>query len=67
MAIDKEKIKKALDSFENDKFMDAKDVLSKEIKAAKYDYLEKKLGLNEPIEPKVEPKADGDKSNTSEE
>jgi len=40
--IDKEQIKKALDSFENDKFMDAKDVLSKEIKAAKYDFLEKK-------------------------
>lgn len=67
MAIDKEKIKKALDSFEDDKFMDAKDVLSKEIKAAKYEFLEKKLGLSDPIEPKVDAKADGDKSNTSEE
>ena len=56
--VDKEQIKKALDSFENDKFMDAKDVLSKEIKAAKYDYLEKKLELNDPIEPKVEKKSE---------
>ena len=54
--IDKEQIKKALDSFENDKFMDAKDVLSKEIKAAKYEFLEKKLGLENPIEPKTEKK-----------
>ena len=36
--------------------MDAKDVLSKEIKAAKYDFLEKKLDLANPIEPKVEKK-----------
>lgn len=69
MAIDKEQIKKALNSFEDDKFMDAKDVLSKEIKAAKYEFLEKKLGLSEPIEPKPEQKSNGDedKSNTSEE
>jgi len=64
--IDKEQIKKALDSFENDKFMDAKDVLSKEIKAAKYDFLEKKLELSEPIEPKAEPKTDT-KTDTKEE
>jgi len=64
--IDKEQIKKALDSFENDKFMDAKDVLSKEIKAAKYDFLEKKLELSEPIEPKADAKAET-KNDTKEE
>ena len=66
MPIDKEQIKKALDSFENDKFMDAKDVLSKEIKAAKYDFLEKKLELGNPIEPKADDKTSDD-DNKSEE
>ena len=45
MTIDQEKIKDALSSFENDKFLDSKDVLSGEIKATRDSYLKKKLGL----------------------
>ena len=45
--MDKEAIKKALDSFENDKFSDAKDILQKEIRTRRDEWLEEKLGLDE--------------------
>ena len=54
MGIDNKQIRKALDSFENDKFMDAKEILSKEFKSTKEDFIEKKLGLKNPITPKEE-------------
>lgn len=47
--MDNEKIKQALDSFENDKFTDAKDVLSQEIKDRRDDFLQKKLELKDGI------------------
>ena len=45
MPINKEQIKKAIDHFENDKFTDAKEILTKEINIAKDDFLKSKLGL----------------------
>ena len=50
MTIDKEAIKSALDNFEDDNFVDSKEILSKEIKKAKNDYLKDKLGLKKDVE-----------------
>jgi len=50
MSMDKEQIKKALDHFEQDEFTDAKDILSKEIKGVKNDWLKDKLDLKNDIE-----------------
>jgi hypothetical protein len=47
MGIDTEKIKDALDSFENDKFVDAKEILSTEIGRVKNEFLKDKLGLKD--------------------
>jgi len=54
MPIDMEKIKKALDHFENDEFVDSKEVLQKEIKKAKNDFLKNKLDLKNDVEPQEE-------------
>ena len=43
--MDNEKIAAALDFFENDEFIQAKEILQAEIKSAKNDYLKDKLGL----------------------
>ena len=51
MTIDLEQIKKALDHFENDEFVDSKEVLQKEIKKAKNDFLKNKLELKNDVEP----------------
>lgn len=50
MAMDKDKIKQALDSFENDNYTDSRDILSKEIRKAKNDFLKDKLGLKNEID-----------------
>jgi hypothetical protein len=50
--MDKEKIKKALDNFENDKFVDAKEIIAQEIKDKRNEFLKNKLGLNKDFEPK---------------
>jgi len=50
--MDQEAIKRALDSFENDKFSDAKDILEKEIRQRKDEFLNDKLGLKEQFEKK---------------
>ena len=55
MAVDKEQIKKAIDSFENDKFVDSKEILSKEVRKAKNSFLKDKLGLKGDIEPVENP------------
>jgi len=44
--LDKEAVKKALDHFENDEFTDAKEILQKQIKQTKNDFIDDKLGLN---------------------
>jgi len=43
--MDTEKIKKAFDYFEDDDFLSSKELLQQEIKAAKKEYIKKKLGL----------------------
>ena len=53
--VDKEKIKKALDNFENEKFSDASDLIKGEVKNSVNAFLKDKLGLkNDPIEVKAE-------------
>lgn len=49
--MDKEQIKKALDSFENDKYVDAKEIIKKEIAGHRDVFLKNKLGLATDINP----------------
>lgn len=65
MPIDKEKIKDALDSFENDDFVTAKETLSKEIGAKRDEFLKDKLNLRGDSAP--EPKVDDNDKDTGEE
>jgi len=64
MPVDNEQIKKALDHFENDEFVDAKEILQKEILKAKNDHLKTKLELKGDadvnIEPEAKPEEDAD-------
>lgn len=55
--IDKDTIKRALDDFEDDKFTDAKEKITGEIKKARDEYLKDKLGLKGE-EPKKDDKSD---------
>lgn len=57
MAVDNEQIKKALDHFENDEFVDAKEILQKEILKAKNDHLKTKLELKGDADSRIEPEA----------
>ena len=53
MGIDTEQIKKALNHFENDEFVDAKEILQTQVANAKNDYIKNTLGLKkDPIEVK---------------
>jgi hypothetical protein len=54
MAIDKEEIKKALDSFEEDDFVTSKETLKDEIRKVKNAYIKDKLGLKNDVEPAPE-------------
>lgn len=45
--MDTEKIRKALDHFEDDEFTDAKEILQQEIRDARDKYLDTKLDLDE--------------------
>ena len=54
MPIDNEKIKSALDDFENDDFISSKDTIKAEIKGAISDYFKDKLELQNDLEPKAE-------------
>ena len=45
MGIDKEQIKIALDKFEEDEYVDAKEIIQTQIANAKNDYLKDTLGL----------------------
>jgi hypothetical protein len=60
MPIDKKVVRKALDHFEEDDFVSAKEVLKPEIKKAKEDFLLKKLELKDPITNPPEMKTEGD-------
>jgi len=49
MAINKEDIKKALDDFESDDFVESKDKLQKEIRKSVNTYLKDKLDLKQDV------------------
>lgn len=49
--MDIEKIKKALDHFENDEFVDAKDIIKQEISGKRDEFIKDKLGLANDINP----------------
>ena len=49
--MDRKKIKKALDHFENDQFVDAKDIIKQEIAGKRDIFLKDKLGLTQDINP----------------
>lgn len=53
--MDREQIKKALDHFENDEYVDAKEIIQKEIKGKRDVFLKDKLGLSQDINPVAEP------------
>ena len=65
--VDTEKIKGALDSFENDDFLAAKEELSTQIKSHMNDYFKDKLELTGDVieQPKAETKSDDDDDKTS--
>jgi len=58
--MDKEKIKKALDHFENDEFVDAKDIIKQEIAGKRDQFIKDKLGLANDLNPP--PAASDDKT-----
>lgn len=60
MPVDKEQIKKALDHFENDEYSEAQDILRKEIKKHRDEWVEKKLELKGSSEEDADADADAD-------
>jgi hypothetical protein len=56
--MDQDKVKKALDHFENDEYVDAKEILTKEIKGNVDSHLKDKLGLKADLNPAPEKKED---------
>ena len=53
--VNKEKVKSAIDDFENEKHTEAKETIKAEIRSSVNDYLKDKLGLkNDPIQSKEE-------------
>jgi len=52
--MDKEQIKKAIDSFEADDFVDSREILQKEIQSTRDAYIQDKLGLKD--DPEVDDK-----------
>lgn len=56
--MDKDKIKKALDHFENDEYVDAKEIIKKEIKSKRDTFIKDKVGLKNDINPAPEKKDD---------
>ena len=49
--MDQEKVRKALDHFENDEYVDAKDILQQEIQTSRDSFLKDKLGLKNDLNP----------------
>ena len=69
MPVDDEKVKAALDDFEEEKFSDAKEKLSAEIKKAKNEFLKDKLKLKgdvEDVEDEEEKEEEGEKEEKGE-
>jgi len=65
MPIDQEAIKKAIDDFEDDKFVDAKEKIQKEIRKVKNEFLKKKLDLKKEIDAEKEDSDDGEEKEES--
>jgi len=66
--VDKEKIKKALDNFEDEDYTGSEEELKLQLKKAKNDYLKKELGLENDVED-IEPddnNTDNDKEDEEE-
>jgi hypothetical protein len=61
MKMDKAKVRKALDHFENDEYVDAKEILSKEIKGSVDAHVKDKCDLKNDIDPTPDKEGDGDK------
>ena len=57
--MDKAKVRKALDHFENDEYVDAKEILSKEIKGSIDAHVKDKCDLKNDINPA--PEGEGEK------
>lgn len=49
--MDKAQIRKALDSFENDKYVDAREIIAKEIAGKRDVFIKDKLGLATDVNP----------------
>lgn len=64
--MDRKKIKQALDHFENDQYVDAKEIISQEIAGQRDVFIKNKLGLAQDINPVAAPEVD-DESGTDEE
>jgi len=58
--MDKKAIKKALDHFENDQFVDAQDIIKKEIAGKRDVFLKDRLGLSQDINPAPEQDIDNE-------
>lgn len=58
--MDRKAIRKALDHFENDQFVDAKEIISREVAGARDIYVKNKVGLANDINPA--PDADVDQN-----
>jgi hypothetical protein len=65
--MDNDEIKKALDDFENDNFMDSKDKLKGEISKTRDKYVKDKTGLKNDINPKDDSDDSGDPDKSGEE
>jgi hypothetical protein len=60
MPIDSKEIKQALDDFEKDDFLSAKDRVKREVKGAISDFFKDKLELKKALEPSADTNTDGD-------
>ena len=60
--MDRDKIRKALDHFENDEFVDAKEIIQQEVQGKRDVFLKDKLGLANDINPAPQADANADAS-----
>ena len=58
--MDKEQIKKALDHFENDEYVDAQDIIKKEIQLKRDSFVKDKLELKKDLNPSQKNDDEGD-------
>jgi hypothetical protein len=56
--MDKAKIRKALDHFENDEYVDAKEIIQAEIAGKRDVFLKDKIGLKVDLNPKADKQED---------